>query len=385
MSIYRYKGSKVWTMDFRFHAQRIRESTGTRSKTLAQKIEDKRRRGLEEGAAGLNSKRNRPLLFSIAAEEYLKMKEDRWEAKTRLIAKNSLAHLLPVFGKRLLVDIEASDIRAYQKSRLAGGAAPRTVNIEQGLFRAILRRFGAWARIQHEVSMLTEQGDVGRKISAEEEAVLLRECGNSRSRGLFPFVTLAIETGARKNVLRTLQWKWINLTNACIQFGKDKTPSGTGRIIPLNRRALDTLKLWAQRFPNRTPEHYVFPAERYGASGDAFEVAAYGTDPTKPIGSIKEAWEGAKKRAGVKCRFHDLKHTSVSRMLDGGVPIAKIAKIVGWSPATMIRMSARYGHFGLEDLRGAVETISRPAEGGIDEGSPVNPPGTSEFPDTKVN
>ena len=71
MSIYRYKGSKVWTMDFMFHAQRIRESTGTRSKTLAQKIQDKRRRALEEGAAGLNSKRNRPLLFSIAIKTTL--------------------------------------------------------------------------------------------------------------------------------------------------------------------------------------------------------------------------------------------------------------------------------------------------------------------------
>ena len=28
MSLYRYKGSKVWTMDFIFHGQRIRESTG---------------------------------------------------------------------------------------------------------------------------------------------------------------------------------------------------------------------------------------------------------------------------------------------------------------------------------------------------------------------
>jgi len=385
MSLYRYKGSKVWTMDFMFHGQRIRESTGTRSKTLAGDIEGKRRRELEEGSAGLTSKRNRPLLFSIAAEEYLKMKEARWEAKTRLIAENNLAHLLPVFGKRLLVDIEAPDIRAYQKARLAEGAAPRTVNIEQSLFRAIMRRFGAWARIQHEVGMLPEQGDIGRKISAEEEWLLLRECSNSRSRGLFPFVTLAIETGARKNVIRTLQWKWINLINACIQFGKDKTPSGTGRIIPLNRRPLETLKLWAQRFPDREPEHYVFPAERYGASGDVFEATAYATDPTKPVASIKEAWEGAKKRAGVKCRFHDLKHTAVSRMLDAGVPIAKIAKIVGWSPATMVRMSARYGHFGLEDLRGAVETISRPAEGGIDQRSPVNPPGVSESPDEQVN
>lgn len=189
----------------------------------------------------------------------------------------------------------------------------------------------------------------------------------------------------RNNVIRSLQWKWINLSNACIQFGKDKTPSGTGRIIPLNRRALETLNLWAQRFPNREPEHYVFPAERYGASGDAFEAAAYATDPTKPIASIKEAWEGAKKRAGVKCRFHDLKHTAVSRMLDAGVPIAKIAKIVGWSPATMVRMTARYGHFGLEDLRAAVETISRPAKGEIDMGSPVNPPGMSVSPDAKVN
>jgi integrase len=111
------------------------------------------------------------------------------------------------------------------------------------------------------------------------------------------------------------------------------------------------------------------------------------TPLTRPnqLPALRKHGEGAKERAGVKCRFHDLKHTAVSRMLDAGVPIAKIAKIVGWSPATMVRMSARYGHFGLEDLRGAVETISRPAEGEIDQGSPVNPPGMSESPNSKVN
>jgi hypothetical protein len=44
--------------------------------------------------------------------------------------------------------------------------------------------------------------------------------------------------------------------------------------------------------PCREQEHYVFPAGRYGASGDVFEATAYATEPTKPIGSIKEAWEG---------------------------------------------------------------------------------------------
>jgi hypothetical protein len=45
-------------------------------------------------------------------------------------------------------------------------------------------------------------------------------------------------------------------------------------------------------------------------------------------------------------------------MLNAGVPIAKVAKIVGWSTATMVRMAARYGHFTLDELRGAMDSIS---------------------------
>ena len=41
-----------------------------------------------------------------------------------------------------------------------------------------------------------------------------------------------------------------------------------------------------------------------------------------------------------------------------GVPLAKVAKIVGWSASTMVLMAKRYGHFSLNDLRGAVESIS---------------------------
>jgi hypothetical protein len=55
MSIYR-NNSKVWVMDFMFCAQRIRESTHTRSKSLAKKIEDKRRRELEAAPRGSTAK-----------------------------------------------------------------------------------------------------------------------------------------------------------------------------------------------------------------------------------------------------------------------------------------------------------------------------------------
>jgi integrase len=395
MSVFRYKGSRVWTMDFLFHGQRIRESTGTRSKTLALKIEDKRRRALEEGAAGIRKQRQ-PLLLSVAADEWLDMKRATLAPRSVKIEQANLAHLIPELGRKLICDIETREIARYQQKRRDEDASPKTVNLEIGTLRAILKRSGQWARLQPEVKMLPTRDDVGRAITPEEEAALLQACSQSRSRSVVPFVTLAIETGARYGVIRTLEWGSVDFENRCLKWGKDKTAAGTGRVVPLSQRAEAALSFWATHFPERKPEHYVFPAERYGAGGDEFSPKAYHVDPSKPIGSIKEAWEAAKVRAArilkceteqakaaeeesetakqiapLACRFHDLRHTAVSRMLNAGIPIAKVAKIVGWSPATMVRMAARYGHFSLNELREAVESIS---QSGVKAGSPVFSP-----------
>lgn len=419
MSIFRYKGSKVWTMDFMFHGQRIRESTGTRSKTLAQKIEDKRRQKLEEGAGGIR-KQQAPQLLSAAGEEWLEIKQAGWSPGMFTIAKTALGHLGPVLGKQLLVDIEAKDIARYQKLRLSEGASERTINIEVGVLRQIARKHGTWARIQSDVQMLPERQDVGRALTAGEESTLLLECGKSRSRILFSFVVLALETGARYNTIRTLQWGNIDFATRCLKFGKDKTAAGTGRVVPLNQRAVEVLKFWAQQFPNRLPQHYVFPAEKVGAAGDRFDAKVYETNPSKPVGDIKEAWESAKKRtrrhcpqckagtladqpkpaAGFVCigcgvevselpaglcsvRFHDLRHSAVSRMIAARVPLPIIAKIVGWSAGTMAKMAARYGHFGIEELREAVESIVRRES---QPGSPVfSPVSESSAPVPRAN
>jgi hypothetical protein len=67
----------------------------------------------------------------------------------------------------------------------------------------------------------------------------------------------------------------------------------------------------------------------------------------------------------VGVRFHDLRHTAVSRMIAARIPLPIIAKIVGWTAGTMAKMAARYGHFAMEELRSAVEAISRtPAQKG---------------------
>ena len=399
MSLFRYKGSKVWTMDFVFQGQRIRESTGTRSKTLAQKIEDRRRRALEEGSAGIK-KRKQALLLSVASGDWLDLKKTTFAPRSLEIAEGALAHVLPELGRQLICDLEPKHIAQYQQKRLDEGASPRTVNLEVGTLRAILKRSGQWARLQPEVKMLPERDDVGRAITSEEEAALVQACSQSRSRSLAPFVILALETGARYGTIRTLLWGNVDLGDRCLKWGKDKTAAGTGRIVPLSQRAVSALGVWAEHFPNKKPEHYVFPAERYGAGGDEFSAKVHHLDPSKPIGSIKEAWEAARARAArilqgerdagdpgttepvapLACRFHDLRHTAVSRMLNAGIPIAKVAKIVGWSGSTMVLMAKRYGHFALSDLRGAVEAISN---GKIDAGSLVFSPVSDGKPEAK--
>jgi len=375
------KQSNVYWMEFRFHGQEIRESTGTRSFTLAKRIMDKRRRDLEEGAWGIR-KRPQPRLLAVAGEEYLEIKAATLAPSSLKIEKLNLnLHLVPALGRLLISDIEAKDITKYQQTRLAEGAAPSSVNLELATLRAILRRHGLWARLQPDVKMLPANDDVGRAITQQEEKALLRACSLSWCRTLLPFVTLSLDTGARFGVIKNLRWDNIDFVERCLKFGKDKTPSGTGRIVPLNPRAMATLQFWAGQFPSRKPEHFVFPHQQFGGGGkkEVFgftEGVSYDLDATRPFGEIKEAWEKAKFRAAkilngipddsdeevepLRCRFHDLRHTAVSRMLDAGVPLMKIAKIVGWSPSTMVQMAARYGHFTLDELRGAVESIHRP-------------------------
>jgi integrase len=143
--------------------------------------------------------------------------------------------------------------------------------------------------------------------------------------------------------------------------GWRKTESGTGRVLPLNDRAVAISGLWAMLFTGRDASHFVFPSERYGASGDGLTIV-YDSDPAKPIGRWKEAWESAKTRAGVSCRFHDLRHTDCTRMLEIGVPFSAVATTMGWSPSRTVRMTRRYGRIGQTAQRQAVNALN---EGGF--------------------
>ena len=341
------------------------ETTRTSSRRLAERILTKRRRELEEGLHGLR-KRMTPVLFRVAAKDWLEWKAPALAPRTVLMHKTNLSHIHDVLGGLLITDIEPEDISNYQKARRlqdekgSAKASPKTVNLEVATIRAVLRRHKLWAAIGDDVRMLPVRNDQGRALTEAEEDALLEACVRSRSRVLYPFVVLALNTGMRYSEIRLLRWEQIDLVGRVLTVGMSKTDAGTGRKVPLNERAFTAMVAWAQTFPDRTPDHYVFLSERYGAATNDRTACVYSSTPTKPTTSVQEAWQRAKKRCAVRCRLHDLRHTACTRMLEAGVPLTVVGSILGWSGSTMVLMAKRYGHIGPRAKQDAVAKLDRP-------------------------
>jgi hypothetical protein len=71
----------------------------------------------------------------------------------------------------------------------------------------------------------------------------------------------------------------------------------------------------------------------------------------------KVAWAYAVRKSKVKgIRFHDLRHTFASRLMQRGVPLKAVQELLGHGS---IVMTMQYAHLAPGDLRHAVELLSR--------------------------
>ena len=206
--------------------------------------------------------------------------------------------------------------------------------------------------------MLPVKETVGKALNADEERRLLAACRTRRSRSIFPIVTIALNTGMRRGEIQNLTWQQVDFLDRTLTVKDSKTAAGSGRVIPLNDRALATLQVWATNFTGREPQHYVFPSEHYGFIGpDGKKPHATTRDPMKATKEVKTAWKSAQAVAKVQCRFHDLRHTACTRLLERGTPLSVVASILGWSAGTTAKMAKRYGHIGTDVQRIAVASL----------------------------
>jgi integrase len=175
-----------------------------------------------------------------------------------------------------------------------------------------------------------------RFLSDEEGHSLLAACQASRNPYLYTIMVLALATGARRGELLSLRWPDVDLRRGTLTF--HETKNGERRAVPLTGQALT---LMCQHVKvRRLDTVLVFP--------DATGRRAVG---------IREAFEGAVERAGIKdFRFHDLRHTAASYLAMSGASLAEIAEVLGHKTLAMVK---RYAHLSEAHTRGVVERMNR--------------------------
>jgi integrase len=123
--------------------------------------------------------------------------------------------------------------------------------------------------------MLPQRSDAGRALGREEEDRLLEAIVQSRSPALHPFFLLSLDAGLRPSETRALrrsnlriEWSKGTITQGEIVVGRSKTDAGSGRVVPVTKRACAALTIWLSRFPDSAPEDYLFRFHRIVLSGN---------------------------------------------------------------------------------------------------------------------
>ena len=72
--------------------------------------------------------------------------------------------------------------------------------------------------------------------------------------------------------------------------------------------------------------------------------------------NLRRSWEPVRRKFGLSHRFHDLRHTCITLLLDLGVPPHIVQQIAGHSDHGVTMQV--YAHASLEEKRRALEKLS---------------------------
>ncbi|WP_084251182.1 site-specific integrase [Sphingomonas pruni] len=148
-------------------------------------------------------------------------------------------------------------------------------------------------------------------------------------------VALPLLTGRRKRGLLDAKWEEFSIDRKTWRIPTTKT--GKPRHVPLSQDAIAVLKS-IPRFDNCP---YVVP----------------NPETLKPFTSVYNAWNAARKRAGIPdARMHDLRHSAASNLVNAGQSLYVVAKVLGHA---QVRTSERYAHLSADTLLTAVNAASQ--------------------------
>jgi integrase len=272
-------------------------------------------------------------------------------------------YIHPVIGKMRLQNILPAHIRQLYLRMQAEGKGARTIQLVHVTLHCALKQAVKEGLIGHNPMDAVERPKVETQefhIFTEEQArQFMTSAKGSRYEALF---FLALTTSMRKGEILGLMWSDMDWEKGSLRVERQLQPVSYGgsaltptktksgrRQIKLGKIGLTSLEAHRQR----QEAQKALAGDRWKENGMIFttSIGTY-TDQTKVSREFKRILQGA----GLPdIRFHDLRHTSISFLLDIGTPVNTVQRRAGHSKASVT--TDIYGHVMAHSQDAAADNI----------------------------
>ena len=246
-------------------------------------------------------------------------------------------HLLPRWGKLKLNEIKQQDVAKWLGEKRAEGFAHSSVEKMRVTFHRAFELAVRWnipgGQPNPVKGIPRPKFDNNRQryLSETEAELLQRAVAASLNTQLKYIVGLLLLTGARKMELLKARWEHIDVERKSWHIPDSKT--GKGRHVPLSQPAINLIG----QIPKFEKCPWLLP----------------NPETKEPFVDIKRAWDSARKAAGLPgVRIHDLRHSACSFMINAGIDLYAVGRIVGHADH---QSTMRYSHLANDTLLAAVE------------------------------
>ncbi len=247
-------------------------------------------------------------------------------------------HIVPRWGRLKLTDIDSRAIAHWLADKRAEGLAPATVLKIKMIFSRSFELGARWGipGCERNPVRAVQSKPVNnarqRYVTAEEASRLIAAAEASRNPQLAAIISLLLLTGMRVSELLSARWANVDETARALFIPTSKT--GRSRYVPLAQAALAVI----HDLPRPEGAVFLFPSPK---------------DPRKHLTTIKHGWQTARDSAGLPdLRIHDLRHSAASFMVNSGVDLFAVGKVLGHAN---VASTARYAHLQNSTLLAAVE------------------------------
>ena len=332
-----YKRGAVWWMSFTHRGRQYRQSTETEDRRLAIRIFDKLKGEIAEGK-WFEAPQVEAYTFKELTDKYLtEYSAVNKAASSQRRDKSLFDRLNKTFGRYDVAEITPAMISNYKVQRRGEGVSARTINYELTVMSHVFTiAMTEWQlAVDNPVKRVRKErlkNRLERWLTPEEEAQLLK----ASPLWIRDIIVFAINTGMRQSEILDLKWGQIDMERRTLTISEQKNRSVD--TLPLNGNAM---KILAARYrEGMNVNHYVFP------NGCRHRIVA---------SNLMRAYRQAVRESGIaKARFHDLRHTFASRLVQNGADLFAVQKLGRWKNTSMVM---RYAHHYTESLRATIEMM----------------------------